>query len=436
MDYSVAIILFVSFAVFLTIGVPITFSIGLAALLTITASMDFQQAVFIVAQRMATGIDTFALLAIPFFILAGNIMNRGGLAARLIGFAKVIGGRLPGALAQCTVLANMLFGALSGSAAAACAAIGGVMTPMQKKEGYSPEFCAAVNISSCPTGLLIPPSNAFIVFSLISGGTSVAALFIAGILPGLLMGLGIMIVTGIIAKRKKYLPTGKISASEAIKITFGALPSLGLIVIIMGGIIAGIFTPTEASAIAVVYTLILTLIIYRELSITELPKIFLESTITSAIVLILIGASTAMAFAMANADIPYLISDTLLSLSDNKIVILLIINLMLLVIGTFMDMTPALLIFTPILLPVTQQLGIDPVHFGVMMVFNLCLGLCTPPVGGALFVGCSVGDVKINNVIRPLLPFYVALFITLFMVTYIPSISLLLPELLLGYLPM
>ncbi len=435
MEWILIFTLFGSFAFLLILGVPITFSIGLAALTTIAVSNNISQAIFIMAQRMAVGMDSFALLAIPFFIIAGNIMNRGGLAMRLVNFAKMLGGWMPGALLHCTVLSNMMFGALSGSAVAAGAAVGGVMAPMQKKEGYDPALSAAVNITSCPSGLLIPPSNAFIVFSLISGGTSVSALFLAGFLPGVLMGVGVMAVAWVFAKKRGYSVLGWPGAAECLKITWAALPSLGLILVIMGGIIGGFFTPTEASAVAVVYTLVLTLVFYREMNLKDVPGVLLESSLTSAIVLILIGASSGMAWAMSNADIPYMISDALLSLSENKFVILLIINLLLLVVGTFMDMTPALLIFTPIFLPVVRELGVDVVHFGVMMVFNLCIGICTPPVGSALFIGCSVANVPINNVLRPLLPFFGVLFISLMIVTFVPQVSLLLPTWLLGYAP-
>ena len=423
MEWSNIIVLCSSFLVLLFIGAPISFSIGIASLLTIMLSIPFDAAIAVISQKMASGLDSFSLLAIPFFILAGNIMNRGGIAIRLIEFAKVIGGRLPGSLAHVNVLANMMFGSISGSAVASGAAMGGIMSPLQTK----------VNISSCPTGLLIPPSNTFIVYSLISGGTSIGALFLAGYIPGILMGLSIMVIVAIIAKKRKYPVSPKPTRSEAMKKTLDALPSLGLIIVIMGGIIGGIFTATEASAFAVVYTLILAVVFYREVTIKELPKIILDSVVTTAIVLLLIGTSMGMSWAMANADIPYTISDALLNISDNPIVILLIINIILLIVGVFMDMTPALLIFTPIFLPIVTELGMDPVHFGVLMAFNLSIGICTPPVGSALFIGCSVGGVKINQVIKPLLPFYFALILTLLLVTYVPSLSLALPQMLLGY---
>ncbi len=428
-----ALVLFGVFAVLMVIGVPIAFAIGLAAVVTFTLFMTFDQSVFITAQQMASGLDSFTLLAIPFFILAGNIMNRGGIAIRLIEFAKVLGGRLPGALAHCNVLANMMFGSISGSAVASAAAVGGVMAPLQRKEGYDPSFSAAVNIASCPTGLLIPPSTTLIVFSLITNGTSIAALFVAGYVPGILMGLSLMLVAGIIAKRRGYPVAPRPGWGEVRDKTLDAMLPLGLIFIVMGGIIGGVFTATEASAAAVVYTLFLALVWYREISLKDLPSIILESAITTSIVLLMIGCSIAMSKAMAFADIPYTISDALLALSENPLVLLLIINIALLIIGTFMDMTPALLIFTPIFMPVVSDLGMDPVHFGVMMTFNLCIGICTPPVGSALFVGCSVGKVSIGSVIKPLLPFYAVLFALLLAVTYLPAISLTLPRLLLGY---
>ncbi len=433
MEWEVILVLFGTFFVFLGLGVPISFAIGVSSLLTVMLQLPFDAAIAVISQKMASGLDSFALLAIPFFILAGNIMNQGGIAIRLIEFAKVIGGRLPGSLAHVNVIANMMFGSISGSAVAAAAAVGGTMSPLQKKEGYDPAYSAAVNITSCPTGLLIPPSNTFIVYSLISGGTSIGALFLGGYIPGLIMGLGLMIVAGFIAKKRGYAVSAKPSVNEVIKKTLDALPSLGLIVVIMGGIIGGIFTATEASAFAVVYTLVLAVVFYREVSIKQLPGIILESVVTTSIVLLLIGASMGMSWAMANADIPYMISDALMAVSENPVVIMLIINVILLIIGVFMDMTPALLIFTPIFLPIALDLGMDPVHFGIMMTFNLCIGICTPPVGSALFIGCSVAKVKIDKVIKPLIPFYAVLVVALMLVTFIPQLSLKLPQLFLGY---
>jgi tripartite ATP-independent transporter DctM subunit len=298
-----------------------------------------------------------------------------------------------------------------------------------KKEGFDKNFSAAVNISSATTGLLIPPSNVMVVYSLASGGVSIAALFVAGYIPGIMLGLGLMLVAGLIAKKNRYPVGEKIPLGEASRIFWAALPSLALIVIIMGGIIGGWFTPTEASAVAVLYTFLLSVVIYREIKWSELPKVFTDSAATTAVVLVLIGASMAMSWVMSSADIPQKISASLLALTSDKIVLLLVINLILLIVGTFMDMTPAVLIFTPIFLPVVAQFGVDPVHFGLIMIFNLCIGLCTPPVGTVLFIGCGVAKTSIGAVIRPLLPFFAMMIFVLLLVTFIPALSLWLPSL-------
>lgn len=426
------VVLFGVFFLLMFLSVPVSISIGLATIATVLLSLPFDNAMFVTAQKMITALDSFALLALPFFILAGNIMNRGGIAMRLINLALVLAGRLPGALAHCNVIANMLFGSISGSAVAAAAAVGGTMGEMERKAGYDPGYAAAVNIASCPTGLLIPPSNTFIVYSTISG-SSVAILFLAGYLPGILMGLGIMVVAGIIAYRKKLPVNERVPLNAAVGAFLQALLPLSLVFIIIGGIVSGTFTATEASAIAVVYALFLAVVVYREIKIKDLPKLFLDSMVTNAIVMLLIGCSSGMSWAMANADIPVVIEEAILALSENKVIILLTINLILLVVGFFMDMTPAILIFTPIFLPIAQSLGMDPVHFGVMMTFNLCMGIVTPPVGSCLFVGCSVGKVRLAQVIPYMLPMYIAMIITLLLVTFIPQISLLVPRLLVGY---
>lgn len=430
MDWPIFISLFGTFFLLLFIGLPISYSIGLSTVLSLIIAMDGNVGIAFstISQKMVSGLDNFGLLALPFFILAGNIMNRGGLATRLINFAQVLSGKLPGSLLQCNVIANMLFGSLSGSAVASAAAVGGIMTPLQRKEGYDPRLSAAVNIASAPVGLLIPPSNTFIVFSLVSGGTSVAALFLAGYLPGILWGLSIMFVAAILAYRRGYRASRRPTFSEVVKYTFRATPSLLLIIVVMGGIVKGFFTPTEASAVAVVYCLFLTML-YKELSLKELPKIILESAVVTAIVLLLISVSMGMSYVMAFSGLPYMVSDTLLSISDNPIIILLIINLILLVIGCFMDMTPAVLIFTPIFFPIAvHELGMDPIHFGVMMVFNLCVGIITPPIGSALFVGCSIADVPLTSVLKPLIPLILVVILMLLITAYVPSISLMLPR--------
>jgi len=417
------------FVVLLVLGIPISFSIGMATISTMLLSIKAIPALTTVAQRMATGLDSFALLAIPFFVLSGQFMSRGGIARRLINFAKVLVGRFPGGLAFVNIFAAMMFGAISGSAAAAAAAIGGFMVPMMKDEGYDVNFSAAVNITSSTTGLIIPPSNILIVYSLASGGASIAALFLAGYLPGLLVGVMLMIVAGIISKKRNYPVMPKIGLLQALKYFLDAIPSLLLIVIVIGGIIAGYFTATEASAIAVLYTFILSVLIYKEVKWTEIPSILLSTVGTTAIVMLLIGTSMSMSWIMSYENIPQNISAALIALTNSKIVILLIINLILLMVGTFMDMTPAVLIFTPIFLPVVTQLGIHPVHFGIMMVLNLCVGLCTPPVGSVLFIGCGIANCRIDKVIKPLLPLFVAMIVALMLVTYIPQISMFIPRL-------
>ncbi|RXG28228.1 TRAP transporter large permease [Leeuwenhoekiella palythoae] len=422
------LILVLVFFVLLGIGVPVAWSIGISCLLTIMVSIDSLASVTTIAQRMATGLDSFSLLAIPLFVLAGQIMNQGGIALRLINFAKALMGALPGGLIYVNVIAAMLFGAISGSAVAATSAIGGILGPFMEKENYSKEFGAAINITASTTGLIIPPSNVLIVYSLASGGVSIASLFLAGYIPGILMGLALMLVATFWIKKKKY-PAGERSSLGTILKTFlDALPSLLLLVVVIGGIVTGVFTATEASGIAVLYCLVLSFV-YRELKVSSLKSIFLSSVGTTAIVMLLIATSMSMSWVMSFENIPQNVSSALLSLSDNKLVILIIINVLLLFVGTFMDMTPAVLIFTPIFLPVVTSMGVEPVQFGIMMVMNLCVGLCTPPVGAVLFIGVGVAKTSIQKIMKPLLPLYAVMAIVLLMVTFIPAISLWLPSL-------
>ena len=422
------LILFFGVALYLVVGAPISISVGIASVLAMFSILGFDNALQTSAQRMFTGMNTFTLLAIPFFVLAGVIMNNGGIAMRLVNCAKVIAGRMPGSLAQTNVLANMLFGSISGSAVAAAAAVGSTMSPMQEKEGYDKGFSAAVNIASAPTGMLIPPSNTLIVFSLVSGGTSVAALFMAGYIPGILWGIGCMIVAYFMAKRRGYRSDERVPFKVALITFWQAIPSLLLIVIVIGGIVKGVFTATEGSAIAVVYALFLSFL-YRTIKVKDLPRIFTEATKTTSIVIFLIGVSTIMSWVMAFTGIPKLIADALLGFTDNMIVILIIMNIVLLIVGTFMDPTPAILIFTPIFLPIALSFGMDPVHFGIMVVFNLSIGTITPPVGPVLFVGARVAKLKMEQVIKPLLPFFAVTVVVLLLVTYIPQLSLWIPEL-------
>lgn len=428
MHYIELLILLLSFLVFLSMGVPVAYSIGLSALFTLAISIGLSDSATTLSQRMVTSLDSFSLLAVPFFILSGQLMNKGGIALRLVDFAKVMVGRLPGGLAFVNIIACMLFGAISGSAVAAASAIGGFMNERMEKEGYDKSFGAAVNITSATTGLIIPPSNILIIYSLASGGISIAALFIAGYIPGILMGLALMLVAAVYAVIKKYPVDKTVHLSQFFGKFLSAFPSLFLLVIVIGGIIAGIFTATEASAIAVVYTLVLAFV-YKEISWKEVPGILLETVKTTSIVLLLIATSIGMSWVMSFENIPQDISDSLLSISDNPIVILIIINLILLFVGVFMDMTPAVLIFTPIFLPVVTNLGMDPVHFGIIMIMNLCIGLCTPPVGSVLFVGCGVAEISIQKVVRPLLPFFLIMLVVLLLVTMFPDLSLWLPSL-------
>ncbi len=423
----VIFVLVSTFVILFALGVPIAFCLGLSTLATMMFTMDFIPAVTTIAQRMAGGIDSFALLAIPLFILSGQLMARGGIARRVIDFSKAVIGSLPGGLAFVNVISCMLFGAISGSAVAATSAIGGFMIPEMNKEGYDRDFNAAVTATAATTGMLIPPSNILIVYAVASGGVSIAALFIAGYLPGILVGLSLMAVCAVYAKRHNFPAGVRVPFRVLVQCTVAAVPSLFLIVVVIGGILAGIFTATEAGAIAVLYALALSLI-YREIDLAKLRSVLLKSAETTAIVMFLIGTSMAMSWLLAYENIPATVGEALINLSDNPIMILLMINLVLLMVGVFMDMTPAVLIFTPIFLPVAVELGMSPLHFGIMMVLNLCIGLCTPPVGSILFVGCAIAKTSISKIVRPMIPMWAAMFLALMLVTYLPGLSEWLPR--------
>ncbi|EAP6761530.1 TRAP transporter large permease [Salmonella enterica] len=418
------------FVVLLAMGAPIGICIVIASFSTMMLVLPFDISMFATAQKMFSSLDSFALLAVPFFVLSGVIMNSGGIAARLVNFAKLFTGKLPGSLSYTNIVGNMMFGAISGSAIAASTSIGGVMVPMSAREGYDRGFAAAVNIASAPTGMLIPHTTAFILYALASGGTSIAALFAGGLVAGVLWGVGCMLVTLVVAKRRNYRVFFTVQKGMALKVAVEAIPSLLLIVIIVGGIVQGIFTAIEASAIAVVYTLLLTMVFYRTLKIKDLPSILLQTVVMTGVIMFLLATSSAMSFSMSITNIPAALSDMILGISANKLVILLVITVFLLIIGAFMDIGPAILIFTPILLPIMAKLGVDPVHFGIIMIYNLAIGTITPPVGSGLYVGASVGKVKVEEVIKPLLPFYGAIIGVLLLITYIPEITLFLPRLL------
>ena len=403
-------------------------SIIVSSIVTVMSTLSWDQITFITMQKMNSGVESFSLLAIPLFILAGNIMNNGGIAKRLIAFAQLFVGRIPGNLAQANILGNMLFGALSGSSVAAASAMGGCISPSEKEQGYDPAFSAAANIASAPTGLLIPPTSAFIVYSTVAGGVSISTLFMAGYVPGILMGIGCMAVAFVMARRAGMKATGRDKSKSIGKIVWDAIPSLLLILIVIGGIVSGIFTATEGAGVAVLYCLILS-VIYRNLTLKGFVKILLDSAKTSGIILFLISASSAMSFVMAYAGIPSAISNALMAISDNKYVIFLLMNIILMVVGMFMDITPAILIFTPIFLPIAQSLGMSDIQFGVMLIFNMCLGNITPPVGSVLFVGCGIGGVSIEKVTPKLIPYFAVLFALLLLVTYVPALSLGIPSL-------
>lgn len=430
MMLQASLILVLVFAILLGVGIPIAISVAIAALAGILVALPLDIAVFTSAQSMVSSINSFSLIAVPFFMLSGIIMNNSGIATKLVDFAKLIGGRIPGSLAHTNIIGNALFGSISSSAIAASTAIGGVMVPNMQKEGYDKKFSAAVNIASAPVGMVIPPSTAFIIYSLVSGGTSIAALFMSGIVIGLLWALAIMIVTYIVAKKNNYPIVPKDKNQNTKKIVLDAIPSLLLIVIVIGGIIAGIFTAIEASAVVVVYSFFLAWVYNKKSFFKKLPTIMKRAVEMTGVIMLLISASSLISFTMSFTGIPEALSNLVLSISDNPIIVLLIINILLLLAGTVIDVAPAILIFTPIFLPIALDLGIDPIHFGMFFIFNLCVGTITPPVGTGLFVGASIGKVKIEELIKPMMPLYLAIFILLMIITYVPEISLFLPNLL------
>lgn len=411
----------------LAVGFPIGLSIGLGSAAGMVVIMPQIGSMMVSAQKMFQSVNSFALLAIPFFVLAGNLMNFGGIARRLVGCAKLVAHRLPGALAQTNIVANMLFGAMSGSGVAAAVAMGGILGPLEKEEGYSDEYIAVCNIASGPTGMMIPPSNIMIVYSTVAGSVSIAALFMAGYIPGILWGLGCMVVAGVMAKKRGYVSTDHYTFKFIMKTLWEGIPSLLMIVIVIGGILGGVFTATEGSAIAVAYALILGFI-YRNLTIKDLPRILFDSVKTTAVIEYLVCVSGIMGYIMSYTKIPALVANAILGLTSSPVIILLIMNLILLVVGCFMDPTPAVLIFTPIFLPIVQTWGMHPVHFGLMMIMNLCVGTLTPPVGAILFAGCRTHNVKIEQIIKMLLPFFAVIFVSLMLITYVPALSMFIPQ--------
>ena len=429
MVVQAALMLFGSFFVMLFAGVPISAGIGIASIITaIMSGMDGNIFALTAAQRCFSGCDSFSLLALPFFSLGGNIMNKGGIAKRLVRLARLLVGWVPGYLAATNVLANMFFGAVSGSSVAATSAMGSIMSPLELDEGYDPNYSAAVNICSAPTGILIPPSGPLILYSITAGGVSVAALFMGGYLTGALLGIAVAGLAIFLAVRKGYKASAVKEEDPAWKIVLEAVPSLLAVIIVMGGILTGIFTATEAGVVMCLYCTLLA-IIYREMSIKTFYDLLADTMKSSATILFLIAASSIMSYVMSYSGIPAAISEGLMSVSNNRYMIILIMNVFLLVMGMFLDLTPAVLIFTPIFLTIATSVGMSPVHFGLMLIMNLGIGSVTPPVGSCLFVGCGVGRVKIEGVTKYIVPIFTAMVIALFLVSFIPAIPLLVPYL-------
>lgn len=413
----------------LALGVPVSIAIGLPSAVCMMLLAGFENGAVTSMQQMFRGANTFVLVAVPFFVLAGGIMNTGGIAERLINLARVMVGRTPAGLLHTNVIANAIFGTVSGSAVATAAAVGSTMTPMLKKEGYDPAMSAATNVSAAPSGMLIPPSNTLIIYSLAAGGTSIGALFLAGYIPGILWAVACSAVVFFYGRKHPELRGNSFPGWKTAFVVFlQALPSLGLIVVAIGGIIAGFFTPTEGSAIAVVYALALSFI-YRTIKPRDLPGILYDACRTSAIAIFLIAVSSIMGYVMTYARIPQLIADTLFGWTDSKVVVLLIMMVVLLLIGIPLDPTPAILIFVPIFLPIAVSYGVDPVHFGIMMTFNLAIAVISPPSAPVLFVGTQVAKVRLEPVIRRMVPFLLVLIGLLFVVVFVPELSLWLPRL-------
>ncbi len=424
---GVALVLLLVFVSLLLVNVPIGVAIGMSSLAAVFASAGMAPAESVIATRMISGVSASSLLAIPFFVLSGVLMGRGGMARRLIDFANALVGRFPGGLAYVNTVTSMLCGSISGSATAAVSGVGGFMLPEMRRSGYDNEFSVAVTTTSATTGLIIPPSNIMITYAVVCNSVSIAALFIAGVIPGIVVGLSIMVVSFLYIMRHGY-KSGEHAPLKQILVTFKrAFLTLFMMVIILGGILGGVFTATEASAVAVAYAFIISMVVYREVKIKDLPEILRQTGVTTSIVMFLIAVSMSMSWIMTIANIPQTIGTALLSISHSKIVLLLIINLILLFVGVFMDMTPAVLIFTPIFLPVVEMFGMSPVHFGIVIITNLCIGLCTPPVGSCLFLGCGIGNTTIAKVTRPMIPFFIAMFIATLLITFVPQISLWLP---------
>lgn len=425
-DTTVAIIILLgSFAVMVAAKVPITFSLAVSSVITAIYLKVPLMSIFLL---MVKGVNSFSLLAIPFFIIAGEMIGQGGIARRLVDFANVIVGRMRGGLAMVNVLDSTFFGGISGSAVADVSSLGTIMIPMMVEKGYDKDFSVALTVTSACQGLLIPPSHNMIIYSVAAGGVSVGALFLGGLVPGLTLGLAFAVLSYIVAIKRNYPKEKKVTFREALKITWNSLLGLATAVIIIGGVLSGVFTATESAAVACIYAFIITFFVYKEIPLKAFSGILFNALKTLAMVMSLIASASAFGWLLAYLKVPALATTALLSVTQNKYILLLLINFLLLGLGCIMDMAPLILIVTPILLPVMTSMGVDPVHFGVMLILNLAIGLCTPPVGSALFVGCAVGKISIEKATKGLLPFYVAMVIVLILITFIPELVLFLPR--------
>lgn len=428
-DVTTAVILLLgSFFLLMAMRVPVAFCLGISSVIT---GYYCGVRLSILAQNMVVGINKFSLLAIPFFILCGEIMNEGGMSIRLIRLANAIIGRVRGNLALVNVLSSTFFGGISGSAVADTSSNGAIMIPMMVRSGYSPAFSGAVTITTSIQGILIPPSHNMIIYSLVAGGVSVSALFMAGLVPGLLLGLSLAVTCYIISVKRNY-PLGErttwMEKWQALRDSF-----LGLFtfVIVVVGVVTGLYTATEAAGVAALYAFVITFLVYRDVPMSKLPHILKRALNTLAIVVALIGCSSMFGFMLAFLKVPAMATNALLTLSDNRYVILLVLNIVLLALGCIMDMAPLILITTPIMLPVVDSIGMDRVHFGIVMMLNLGIGLLTPPVGSTLFVGCAIAKVSMEKMVKETIPFYIAMFIMLLIITYIPQVVMTLPNYLL-----
>ncbi len=421
------IILMVTLFVLLALGVPVAYSLLGASIATFLA-MDIP--LVVVFQRLAAGVSVFTLMAIPFFIFAGDLMYRSGIAQKLVEVAEAMLGRTRGGLGLVNVGASTMFGAVSGSAIASASAMGSTLMPLMKQKGYDADYAVNVTVTSAIVGLLIPPSHNMIIYSAASGiGVPIGDLFLAGVVPGLVTAAILMVVTWLVAVKRGYVAGSFPGWRAFAKALLVAIPGLMAAVIIMGGILSGIFTATESSAIAVIYTILVGAFVYRSLGWSKFVEAAMQSVKVTAMVLLIIGAATAFGYALAVLEAPSQLAELITSITRNPLMVLLIINVMLLVLGTFMDMSPLIVITTPILLPVVMEVGVDPVHFGIIMMLNLGIGLVTPPVGSVLFVGSAVGGLPVEKAVKTIWPFYMALVVSLLLITYVPALSLTLPGL-------